>query len=108
MSNRASASGCRTILRLLVWFACPLPRPHEGGDDAVQGAQLLLGAEGALKQVAQIARHARPLVGVAQEPALAQRLLEMLEKAQELGLVGRPAVAGMEGLGLGLGPRGKP
>src|SRR5712691_8614792 len=59
----------------------PLPWPQKGGDDAVQGAQLLLGAKRALKQIAQIAGHARALVGVAQEPALAQRLLEMLEEA---------------------------
>src|SRR5579864_1370423 len=75
----------RTNLRLAA--VVPLARPPEGGDDAVQGAQLLLGTSGALKQVAQVARHARALVGVAQEAALVERLLEMLEKAQELRLV---------------------
>ncbi len=69
----------------------------------MQGAQFLLGADGALKQVAQIARHARALVGLAQKAALVERLLEMLEKAQEFRLVGGPAVAGMEDLGPGLG-----
>src|SRR5258707_13689374 len=71
-----------SILLSLTPLAIPLSWPHEGGDDAVQGAQLLLGAEGALEEVAQVARHARALVGVAQKPALAQRFLEMLEKAQ--------------------------
>src|SRR6476469_7326438 len=46
---------------------CALARAEEGGDDAVQGAQFLLGALGALKQVAQIAGHARALVGMAQK-----------------------------------------
>src|SRR6266851_10257994 len=88
--------------------AAPLPGAHEGGDDAMQGAQLLLGAEGALKQVAQVARHARSLVRVAQKAAQVERLLEMREKAQQLGLVSRAAVAGMEELGARLGLRGEP
>ena len=74
----------------------------------MQGAQFLLGAARALEQVAQVAGHAGALVRVAQKAAVDQRLLEMLEKAQQLGLVGRPAVAGMQVLGLGLGLGGVP
>jgi hypothetical protein len=73
----------------------PVAGAEESGDDTVEGAQLLLGALGALKQIAQIAGHARPLIGVTQKPAQDERLLEMIEEAQELGLVGRAAVAGM-------------
>src|SRR3982074_1185308 len=78
-------------------------RAEEGGDDTVQGAQFLLGALGALKQVAQIAGHAGALVGVAQKAAQNERLLEMIEEAQQLGLLGRAAVAGVQELGGGLG-----
>src|SRR6266478_5019853 len=60
-------------------------RAEEGGDDTVQRAQFLLGALGALKQVAQIAGHAGALVGVAQKAAQNERLLEMIEEAQQLG-----------------------
>src|SRR5215204_3952096 len=47
--------------------AVRLAGADEGGDDAVQGAQFLLGAPRALEQVAQVARHARALIGVAQK-----------------------------------------
>src|SRR5260370_1246230 len=45
----------------------PLARAEERRDDAVQCAQFLLGAVGALKQVAQIAGDAGALLGGAQK-----------------------------------------
>src|SRR5690348_1915434 len=78
-----------------------IPGTHKGGDDAVQRAQFLLGRVRALKEIAQVAHHARPLVGVADKPACLELFLEMVEEALQLGLVRRPAAADMQCLGFG-------
>src|SRR5207302_1263286 len=76
-----------------------LPRAGKGGDDAVQGAQFLLGALGALKQTAQVADHARTALAIAQKTVADQLLLEMLEEVQEFRLGRRPAAAAAQNLG---------
>src|SRR5262249_18702171 len=77
----------------------PIARSGERRDNAVQGAQLLLGAMGALEKVADVAHHARPLLDIAQETVLVELLLEMLEETLQL-LLGRGlAVAGPDDVG---------
>ena len=80
-----------------------LARAGKGGDDAVQGAQFLLGASCALKQAAQVAHHARAAFAVAQKAVAYQLLFEMLEKIQQLLLCRRAAEPGVKGLGRRLG-----
>src|SRR5207248_7764552 len=76
-----------------------LPRAGEGGDDAVQGAQFLLGALRALKKAAQVADHARTALAIAQKAVADQLFFEMLEKIEQLRLGRRPAAAAAQNLG---------
>src|SRR5262249_22770638 len=72
---------------------CALARTGKGGDDAVQGTQLLLGALRPLKQAPQIAYHARAALAVAEKAVPDQLLLEVGEEIQQLVLGGRAAAA---------------
>src|SRR5215471_21676899 len=85
-----------------------LPRPGEGGDDAVQGAQFLLGALRALEEAAQVAHHARSAFAVAQKAVADQLLLEMLEKVQQLRFRRRPATAAPQSFGRRCRTRSEP
>src|SRR5215471_11043071 len=77
-----------------------LPRPGEGGDDAVQGAQFLLGALRALEEAAQVADHAWATLAVAQKTVADQLLLEVLEEVQQLRFRRRPAAAAAQSFGM--------
>src|SRR5579862_4815415 len=64
----------------------PLPERGELGHDPMKGAHLLAGQAGALKEVADIAHHAWPLLDIAQETAFIEPLFQMTEEVQKLGL----------------------
>src|SRR5487761_1616613 len=94
LNGRPLAGPCRGLGRGARVLAAA--RADEGGDHAMERAQLLRGRVGALEEIAQVADHAGPLVLAAQEAAAVELLLEMAEEAQQL-LLGRGGrVAGGE------------
>src|SRR5690348_3802952 len=80
-------------------FALPLAWAAERRHHAVQRAQLLLGAAGALEEIAQIAHHRGTLFRVAHEAAAIELFLEMLEEAEQMLLIRWHRMAERELLG---------